>query len=401
MSRFHILMVLDHRFPPDIRVENEARSLLAAGFAVSLLSIAPYPDAGCGFSQRRGVKIIRVHLPQQLHKKMRGLAASVPALSLLVSRQIQRVCRRQHVDALHMHDLWLFGGGLRASQRLGIPVVGDLHENHPDALTQYAWSTRFPGKYFVNIPRWRYLEAKWGREVDRLICVNDPQKARMVRHGVDPDKVAVVPNTIDISEFEAHEVDEEIISSLRSPFTVVYTGSFDLHRGLPTLIRAMVVVLRQQEARLVLVGDGSIRSELESLVKSLGIGDHVAFMGWQPQNRIKSYILGSDVGAVPLVKGPHTDAATPHKLFHYMFFKKPVLATNCQLIQQVVETTQAGVVVPSESPEEMGEALLALARDPELRIKMGEGGHQAVVSRYNWDVTAQGMVSAYRELAGS
>ena len=246
-DKFHILMVLDECFPPDVRVENEVRSLLSAGFAVTVLSIAPYPKTQAGGSSgvmsHEGMAVVRVSIPKQVRNKLRGLAASIPALSLFVSHQIQRVCKRVHVDALHMHDLWLFGGGLRAARRLGIPVVGDLHENYVDALTQYAWSTRFPAKYVVNIPRWRHLEARWTRAVSKVICVNEAQKDRVVKLGVGPLRTIVTPNTIAIAEFDRYDVDTAIVESVRSDFTIIYTGSFDLHRGLATLIRAMPIVV--------------------------------------------------------------------------------------------------------------------------------------------------------------
>ncbi len=402
-DKFHILMVLDERFPPDVRVENEVRSLLSAGFKVTVLSIAPYPEGKAGGSSgvmsHNGMTVVRVSTPKQVRNKLRGLAASIPALSLFVSHQIRRVCKRSRVDALHMHDLWLFGGGLRAARRLGIPVVGDLHENYVDALTQYAWSTRFPAKYVVNISRWRYLEAQWTRAVTKVICVNEAQKDRVIKLGVDPRRTVVTPNTIAIGEFDRYDVDATIIESVRSDFTIVYTGSFDLHRGLATLIRAMPIVLQQCRARLVLVGDGRIRSELESLANSLGIGDSVDFTGWQPQHSVKSYILGSDVCTLPTVKSAHTEASLPHKLFHYMYLKRPVLTTDCRMIRQIVESVRAGIVVPSESPKAMGEALLKLWREPNLRTKMGQNGHEAVLSRYNWDATVQDMVAMYQGLA--
>ena len=399
-------MVLDTRFPPDIRVENEIRSLLEAGFSVSIISIAAYmkqerePSV---FRTEGGTATVhRVHLPQQIHKKLRGVASWFPAFTLFVSNVILRICRTRVFNSIHLHDLWLWGAGLSAGRVLGIPVVGDMHENYPDALTQYAWSTRFPGRYLVNIPRWYHLEAKWGSAVDRLICVNEYMKRRMIGHGVEPERISVVSNTFPRDQFDNYEIDTKIFNSISSPFTVIYVGSFDLHRGLSTLIRAMkLFLLEQQYGRLVLVGEGRIRSELEALSRHLGIEDRVTFTGWQPRDVIKSYLLGSDVGAFPLVKSPHTDSATAHKLFQYMYYKVPVLATNCTATEEIVRSAKCGVVVPSESPQEMAEALMELAENPDKRAEMGEKGHEAVVTRYNWDATVQEMLAMYRELANA
>ncbi len=395
-----ILMVLDEPFPPDIRVENEARSLIGAGFRVTVLSIAP-PARGTtqsGEERWNGIDIIRVRIRRQLRNKMRGLVASVPALELFVSHHILRVCRQRHVDVLHMHDLWLFGAGLRASRRLGIPVVGDLHENFTHALTQYAWSTRFPGKWVVNIKRWKKLEKQWMQALGCLICIVQEQQDRVIKLGVPRSRCVLWPNTISVQAFDSYEVDQELVASLRSDFTIVYTGGINLHRGLDTLLKAMPAVLRHCDARLVIVGEGRIRPELEELADSLGIAGRVSFTGWQKLNLIKSYILGADVGVVPHVKSTHTDAGMPHKLFQYLYLKRPAVVSDCIPMQRIVEGNQCGLVFPSGDAGALGEALLTLYHDPELRARMGMNGCKAVVSRYNWDATAQPAIAMYRGL---
>ena len=61
---------------------------------------------------------------------MRGLAGTVPLYTLYLSRQIRKLRDLYPFDALHVHDLYLFGGGLRAARTLGVPIVGVLEEDH-------------------------------------------------------------------------------------------------------------------------------------------------------------------------------------------------------------------------------------------------------------------------------
>ena len=396
---FRILMVLDEAYPPDIRVENEASSLLRAGFEVALLSIAP--DTRPIREICRGVRVYRRRIPKQVRNKLRGLAGTIPLLTLYLDQQIRRVYGEYQFHALHMHDLHLLGGGLRAARRLGVPVIGDLHENYVEVLTHYAWSTRFPGKLFVSIPRWRRLEKLWVNATDRLILVVEERIAHLKGLGVPESRLVIVPNTIQTQVFDDFEVDTDIVNSVRSNFTIVYTGTINLHRGLDTLIRAMPRVVEECGGFLVIVGDGSIRTELEMLAVTLGVAPHVRFLGWKPQALIKSYILGSDVCVAPHVKGIHNDAAIPHKLFHYMYFKKPVVVTNCRPMERIVNAHQCGIVCPSGDAAAITQALLALAADPEGQLQMGRNGRQAVLDKYNWDATIKGMVEMYKELSRS
>ncbi len=394
---FRILMVLDQPFPPDPRVLNEALSLRNAGFCVSVLSIGP--DDRPVRELFRGIQIIRYRIPKEVRNKMRGLAGSVPLLTLFLRWLIPRIHRRFGFDALHVHDLYMVGGGLAAGRRLGLPVVADLHENWVQVLSEYAWSTRYPGKLFINIPKWHKLEKHWLEAADRVITVVNEACERVAALEIATLKVTVVPNTINIGEFAGYAIEDEVVASIRSEFTIVYTGGIDLHRGLNTLIRALAIVLAACPARLVVVGEGRVRSELEALARDLGVAEHTVFTGWQPQPRIKSYIEAGHVCMVPHIKSAQLDAALPHKLFHYMYMKRPVVVTNCKPLERIVRETACGVVCKSGDPKSMGQALVQLYMDPERRRQMGENGHRAVVDRYNWDHTAQDMVQMYKDLA--
>lgn len=390
-------MVLDHAYPPDVRVENEARSLVEAGFEVSLLALAPddRPETGT----HDGVTVHRVRVPAKVRNVMRGLVSTVPLLDLYLAREIQRLHARHPFDALHIHDLYLAGAGLRAGRRLGLPAVVDLHENWVEALKHYAWSTRYPGRLVVNIPRWERTERRWVRAADRLVVVIEEAADRYAEMGVPRERIAVVPNTIKLAAFRGFELEGDLVERFRSPLTLVYTGGIDAHRGLETVVDAMPAIVRAEpEARLVIVGDGRTRRDLEARAGALGLGDHIVFEGWQPQARLKSYIAAADVCLIPHLKTAHTDATIPHKLFHYMFMRKPVVATDCRPLERIVAGERVGRVVPSGEAAAFAEAVLALGADPDERRAMGERGHAAVLARYHWDATVTDLLRLYDEL---
>lgn len=393
-----VLMVLDHTFPPDARVENEAVALIEAGFEVGLLAIAP--DTRPRRERYKGMHLFRDPLGRQARDKLRGLVGATSWYDWYLDRRIRQVYRDWPFQVLHLHDLYLFGGGLRARRRLGVPVVGDLHENYVAALQHYAWSTRFPGKLFVNIPQWERKERAWVNAVDALIVVIEEAAARNRALGVPDERITIVSNTVNRAEFDHFETEPALIEDLQQRFTLTYTGGFDAHRGIETAIQAMPHIRRHRpDARLVLVGAGRTHAELESLTRDLGLEDHVQFEGWQPQARLKSYILGSSVCLVPHHKTPHTDATIPHKLFHYMYLKRPVIVSNCLPLERIVTETGAGLVFESSNPEALAQAVLQLAETPEEALAMGEKGHQAVMERYNWRETATALVRLYEGLA--
>lgn len=394
-----ILMVLDHPFPSDARVENEAVSLINAGYEVGLLALSS--DDRPAEENHLGISIFRSRVGEQLHMKLRGLAGTLPLFGWIVDRRVRQLYDRFPFDALHVHDLYLFGGGLRAAGKLGVPIVGDLHENYVEALKKYAFSTRYPGKLFVSIPRWEKLERKWVNAVDRLVVVIEEAADRNEQLGVSREKIFVVPNTPRLAVLDQQKVDDRIVDRIRSELTILYIGGFDLHRGLESVIEAMPKVLHKHPgALLVMVGDGRNRDELESLAQKHAITSNVRFEGWQPFDSVRSYVTGCDIGLVPHLRTPHTDATIPHKLFHYMYFEKPAVVTDCRPLKRIVENEGAGLVYKSGNSSELADAILTLAASPDRAAEMGIRGRESVRERLNWDVTARPLVDGYEKLSG-
>ena len=401
--RPHILMVLDHSFPPDLRVENEARSLTEAGYAVTVFSIGPSdrPDV----EMHDGYRIVRSRLPAGIRNKLRGLAGTLPLLDLFLWIEIRRLNRRRRIDALHAHDLYLFGACLRAGRGLGIPVVGDMHENWVEALKSYDWSTRPPGSLVVNLDRWARLERRWSERVDSLIVVIEEMKERLIEDGLRREDIVVVPNTVHLATLREWLDSDGENAGLSESATgesspvLLYVGGIDRHRGIEVLVDAMPAVLaRHPTARLVIVGDGATRHEVEQRARSSTASAAIRFEGWKPQESIGAYIRQADVGLIPHHRTRHTDNTIPHKLFHYMAAGLPVIASDCRPLERIIGEAGCGRTFASGDPQSFAHAANELLSDASMRARMGRRGIQAVEQKYNWTATAGPLIRLYNRL---
>ncbi|TDI70312.1 MAG: glycosyltransferase WbuB [Bacteroidetes bacterium] len=392
-----ILMILDHSFPPDLRVENEIETLVAAGFEVCLLAIGP--DERSETESFGGARIIRDRISAAQRNRMRGLAGTLPILERYIVRRMVSIFAEWPFQAVHAHDLYLVGGALKGGRELGVKVVADLHENWVAALKHYAWSNRMPAKLFINLKRWDRLETEWLSGVDGVIVVIEEMAERLSAKGIGKQNMIVLPNTIHRTRFDAYGIDPHLAGSIKSDLTILYTGGMDKHRGIEEAIRAMPTVLESvPDARLVLVGDGAVRGELERLSRGLRLQHTVQFTGWQPQDKIPSYIAGANIGLIPHLKTEHTDHTIPHKLFHYMHLGLPVVASNCRPLERIVTGTDAGLIYTSGDAEELALTVLTLAENPELAAQKGENGRLGVAAQYNWESTSSGLKDFYRKL---
>ena len=199
-----ILMVLDEVFPPDIRVEKEARTLLKVGHELSLLSL------GVSGKPREevieGMKVIRTELPPPkiiLRYAWERFRFTSNFIDNFWQQALVKTVEREKPEVLHIHDLAKLRTGLLVARKFNIRVVVDLHENFPEA--QKVWRTGWLGMFisFLSpIWRWRQMERSDLRQTDRMITVVDEAKEHYVRDcDVAPEKVTVVMNVEDLDYF--------------------------------------------------------------------------------------------------------------------------------------------------------------------------------------------------------
>ncbi len=390
-------MLLDHNYPPDQRVENEAESLVKAGIDVMVLAVgADKREAKSSFN---GTTILRYKMPVRLREKLRATVGFCDLYSGLLVRQILKAYKESPFDAIHVHDLYLGRVGIKVKEKLGIPLVIDLHENYVEALTQYAWSTRFPGSWLVSIKKWEKLELKWLKKADQIVAVIREMKNRYVEMGFDTEKITVIPNTPNIDMFRLYPYKDEVLDKYPGRKVLLYSGGFDLHRGLATAINAMKWVKEKHpETLLVLVGDGRNANELKKLVEKENLHDYVQFEGWQDQSNIRSYVKRADIGLIPHVRSVQTDASIPHKLGYYMSEKLVVVSSNCISLERMITEHNSGKIFESENAEDLAEQINFLLENPKIAAELAEKGKKAVENVFNWNSTVQPLVSYYKSI---
>jgi len=174
-----------------------------------------------------------------------------------------------------------------------------------------------------------------------------------------------------------------------------YSGGFDRHRGLDTVIKAMNRIHSvNQKVKLHLVGTGKTEFELKEMVQSLNL-NNVVFHGWQNERAIPSFIEASDIGIVPHLKNEHTDFTIPHKLFHYLFKRKAVIVSDCNPLKRLVNEMQAGIVFKSGDEQDLSEKILRIVNDPDQRNQMAKNGYRSIIQKYNWQVSASELKRLY------
>lgn len=177
--------------------------------------------------------------------------------------------------------------GLRLARKLHVPLVVTYHGYDATMKDEYAREFSFDYRQYL---RWK---KKVQQEASLFIAVSEFIKGRLIAQGFPQDKIVVHYVGVDTSLFTADPRVE------REPI-VLFVGRLFDNKGCEYLVRAMAVAQRRvPEARLVVIGDGPLRGELETLAAELTTG--TKFLGVQPHATVREWMNRASLFSVPSV----------------------------------------------------------------------------------------------------
>jgi exopolysaccharide biosynthesis WecB/TagA/CpsF family protein len=267
---------------------------------------------------------------------------------------------------------WLF-------QRRGIPWI--LETN----AVQFAEaSTSRKAVVLRSLSRW--LEIAAYRRCDVLVCITDSLKELIVREArIDPDKVIVIPNGVDVERF--HALRHEPIR-LSDTFTVGFVARLVPWQSLDLLLYAAAKLRDMGLAiHVVVVGDGPARREWEDLATSLDLAEQTHFVGQVSWQDVPRYIAGFDVGFAghqPSV-GASPMFMSPIKLYEYMAMGKPVVASAHADARALVEGKNTGFLFQSGDIDDLVCALSAAYKACDDLPAMGAAARRQIEEHHSWE----------------
>lgn len=346
MTHIGMIHLTRQRFPPDIRIEKEARALTNAGFKVCILCRRVDGDLPCE-TLDSGATVFR-ETPDTNRKLLPTRSGKNPEWGAAMSRFIERA----DPDVLHVHDLPLVEAALDHGERYGKPVVADLHENWPAAMR--AWRVGKPWWHRLRaaIRRPDYLlrraEMRSARCCARLIVVVPEAASRFVRAGIPQERIVVVSNTEDDSTMPTPlpPPSPRVESMVAGRWTLCYIGGIGPHRGLDTAIRALPAIAEHvPNVLLIVVGVKRSQRQIVNRIAGRARAEHlIRVEDWAPFSTCLEIMQAADVCLVPHNDFEHTQTTVPHKLFQYMYCGRPVIVSDCRPLKRIVQHTGAGVV---------------------------------------------------------
>jgi glycosyltransferase involved in cell wall biosynthesis len=368
---------------PALHVSYLTRGLESRGYHTTLVAgrLARGEDSMAFVAEELGVDVVTL---AELHREVSPVYDPVAVTRLV--HEIKRV--RPHI--LHTHTAKAGAVGRAAALLAGDarpPVL--VHTYHGHVLRGYFDPVRT--QFF------RETEKALARHTTRLVAVGPEVRDDLVELGVaPPDKFSVIRLGIDLESRvlnDGHRDEHRRLFGIPDDrFVVGWIGRMTSIKRVPDILQSFKRLLDLGvDATLCLVGDGPDREPAEALAKQLGIARHVLWLGYQRD--VSPYYALFDVLVLP-----SANEGTPVVAIESLAARRPVVATRVGGVPDVVEDGETGFLVEVEDVDAMAAALARLARDPELRQRMGERGREVVVPRYKVERLVDDVDALYREL---
>lgn len=327
--------------------------------------------------QRNGFQIVR---PKTFgSKKVRTLSFMLSALGYLFANRSKYQILHAHLAFGPAFVAVLFGKlfGKKVIVKLGgSNAIGDVQ------VSMKTWRGRLR---FWAIRRWANV----------VVALTEVMRAEALQIGIPPERVKILNNGIDARAYEfdsAARIAAKQQLGLQENVVVLFVGRLDPVKSLPTLVEAMKTAhQRCPKLRLVIVGDGPERSDLEAQTQTLGIEDSVQFAG--NQKNVSLYLRSADMFVLPSFTEGISNA-----LLEAMASGVACLATPVGGNNEVLDHGKYGALVPVANVEAWADALVEYGTDEMKRKQVGQKGRERILNTYDFRVVGAQYEQMYNDL---
>jgi len=239
------------------------------------------------------------------------------------------------------------------------------------------------------------LEKLTAKAKDKIICVSEyDRNTALIKNIAPPEKLMTVHNGINterIKFLNKESARQEIFGAdtpQQDETIIGCIANFYPTKGLEYLIDAIKIISQTIKIRLVIIGDGDLRLELEKQIRYNGLESIVLLIG--KKKNAQKYLPAFDLAVMSSVK-----EGFPYFLLEAMSAGLPIVATRVGGIPEIITNGETGLLTEPNNPKDLAEKILRLASDANLRLKFGQAGLKKVKREFNEAEMINKTFSAY------
>ena len=347
-----------------VHVQAIIGAMIGRGWRVDLFVLRT------GGETPEGCRGVRVHVvPFQNPRDASERERSLLALGGVVADQIEQAGPFDLV--YERHALWT-GAGVGYARRAGIRSI--LEVNAPLIQEQQRYRRLHDIDGAQRAADRAFLDAR------RIVAVSEPVAA-MVRERAPEADVRVVANGVDPGRFDSVAA----TPGAGAGQTIGFVGTLKPWHGLEVLVEALPMVRsRCPDARLLIVGDGPLRGQIEMDLESAGLGGAVRFTGSVRATEVPGLLGEMDVAVAPY---PALESFyfSPLKVLEYMAAGRAIVASDVGQVAELISHNRTGLLCPPGDARALAEAIIRCLDDRVLRARLGGSARCCAVEAHTWE----------------
>lgn len=293
------------------------------------------------------------------------------------ARLAVEIAETEQFDVIHAHDWMTYPGGLAVAAASGKPLVIHVHSTEFDRAGN-------------NVNQQVYdIERAGMHGADRVVCVSYLTRSIATsRYGLDPAKVEVVYNAVELPE----EQEIHVRPIHENEKIVLFLGRVTMQKGPEYFLEAAKKVVQKfPSVRFVMAGSGDMINRMIELAAKLGIGKYVTFTGFLRGRDVAKIFQMADLYVMPSVSEPF-GIAPLEALSHNV----PVLISRQSGVSEVLTNA---LKVDFWDVDEMANKILAVLRHPPLQRTLREAG-SIELQKFSWRDSAAALLKIYERVIG-
>jgi glycosyltransferase involved in cell wall biosynthesis len=345
-----------------VHIEEMIASLRALGHEVRVTAPGGSDSTADMGGQVGWVHKLRARLPKALYELLEL------AYSLVAYRRLKAATREFKPDVVYeRYNLFLLAG-VMLKRRTGLPLL--LEVNAPLAQER----GMFGGLGLPWLANWAERVA-W-RSADFVLPVTHVLACHVKARGVPDQRIVVIPNGINESHFSKAPSSDDAKQRIGWADALIlgFTGFVRDWHGVDRVVRWLASSSSPKNVKLLVVGDGPARADLEKLAVDLQVSDRIRFTGFVPRDQVPAYVAAFDIALQPAV----VPYASPLKLFEYLALKKAVIAPKCPNIEEVLQHDHNALLFDENSKGSFEHSLDRLCSDKVLRMRLGDAAGKTI-----------------------
>ncbi|MER0459735.1 glycosyltransferase family 4 protein [Aeromonas caviae] len=275
--------------------------------------------------------------------------------------------------------------GIFARWLRGKPFVFEVRDLWPELPKEMGVITNPVILGLMSILEWASY-----RSAHRCIGLSPGIVEGIKKCGVEEHKIALVPNGCDLSIFSQPSEPWRPEGVKKEDLMAIFTGTHGMANGLDAVLDAAVVLQKRgrDEIKLVLVGQGKLKPQLETRAKEMQL-NNVVFHPPVNKHKLTGLMASADIGMQVLANIPAFYYGTsPNKFFDYISAGLPVINNYPGWLAGMIEDKQCGFAVEPDSAKAFADALEQAADNREMLAEMGSRARSLAESHFDRQLLA-------------